>query len=224
MQTTAVILGNGEPPSPELFSALMASRPLLLCADGGANTAADYGSVPDWVVGDLDSVRSDVKHAVPADRMVRVDADNTGTDMQKVLRRAAELGVTDATLLGFTGRRTDHTLWNLSLLKTFGGDMDLRIVDDHCEIRLIGPTIRFSAPIRQKLSLCPLAGPVHGIVTTGLRFPLHGETLAPGIRDGISNEVVADPVRIDVGSGDLLLCLHREGGVVAPDLITVHES
>ena len=224
MGTTAVILGNGEPPSRELLAGLMASRPLLLCADGGANTAADCGCVPDFVVGDLDSVRDDIRRAVPADRLLRVDADNTGTDMQKVLRQAVQLNVTDATLLGFTGRRTDHTLWNLSLLKTFGDAMDLRIVDDYCEIRLIGPGISFSAPVGQKLSLCPLAGAVDQVTTAGLRFPLHGESLTPGIRDGISNEVAGDPVRVTVGQGDLLLCLHREGGVVCPEVIQVHAS
>ena len=222
MATTAVILGNGEPPSRQLFAGLMTARPLLLCADGGANLAADYGCVPDFVVGDLDSVRDDIKSALPADRLIRVDADNTGTDLQKVLRQAVQLNVTEATLLGFTGRRTDHTLWNLSLLKTFGAELALRILDDHCEIRLIGPGISFSAPIGQKLSLCPLAGAVDEVATAGLRFALHGESLAPGIRDGISNEVVADPVRITVGEGDLLLCLHREGGVAGPEMIQVH--
>jgi hypothetical protein len=34
--------------------------------------------------------------------------------------------------------------------------------------------------------------------------------LAPGVRDGISNEVVAPLVEIEVGSGDLLLCVQRD--------------
>ncbi len=211
MPKRALVVGNGEPPSRALFAACAREADLILCADGGANTAAEYGYVPDFIVGDLDSVRPESKAGVGADHLVRVDADHTGTDMQKVLGQAIELGLTEAVLVGFTGGRTDHTLWNLSLLKTFGDELQLRMVDDYCDIRLVGKHIRLRAPLGLKLSLCPLAGPVEGIETTGLRFPLREESLEPGIRDGISNEVVGEPVEIRVGQGDLLLVIQREG-------------
>ena len=207
---SALIVGNGEPPSRELFAACAREVDLVLCADGGADTARRLGRAPDYIAGDLDSVSGPGMAAVAGDRLVRVDADDTGTDMQKVLRLALELGVGRADLLGFTGRRTDHTLWNLSLLKTFGDRLDLRLVDDHCEIRLIRGRVRFHADLGQKLSLCPLDGPAGGIETEGLRWPLRGESLVPGRRDGISNEVTASPVEIRVGSGDLLLCVQRQ--------------
>ena len=149
---------------------------------------------------------------VAAERLIRVDADDTGTDMQKVLWQAVELGVEEAVLVGFTGRRTDHLLWNLGLLKTFQGALRLRMVDDYCDMRLIDGRVRFRGEIGQKVSLCPLFGPVEGIETAGLKFALHGESLRPGIRDGISNEVVGNPVEIRVGEGDLLLVVQREEG------------
>ena len=156
---SALIVGNGEPPSRELFTACAREADLVLCADGGADTARRLGRAPDYIAGDLDSVSGPGMAAVAGERLVRVDADDTGTDLQKVLRLALELGVGRADLLGFTGRRTDHTLWNLSLLRTFGDRLDLRLIDDHCEIRLIRGRVRFRADLGQKLSLCPLDGP-----------------------------------------------------------------
>ena len=207
---SALIVGNGEPPSRELFAACAREADLVLCADGGADTAWRLGRAPDYIAGDLDSVSGPEMEGIGADRLVRVDADDTGTDMQKVLRLALDLGVERAVLLGFTGRRTDHTLWNLSLLRTFGDRLDLRLIDDYCEIRLIRGRLRFRADLGQKLSLCPLDGPADGIETEGLRWPLRGESLVPGRRDGISNEVTASPVEIRVGRGDLLLCVQRQ--------------
>ena len=207
---SALIVGNGEPPSRELFAACAREVDLVLCADGGADTARRLGRAPDYIAGDLDSVSGPGMEGIGADRLVRVDADDTGTDMQKVLRLALELGVERAVLLGFTGRRTDHTLWNLSLLRTFGDRLGLRLIDDYCEIRLIRGRLRFRADLGQKLSLCPLDGPADGIETEGLRWPLRGESLVPGRRDGISNEVTASPVDIRVGRGDLLLCVQRQ--------------
>ncbi|MYF90584.1 MAG: thiamine diphosphokinase [Gemmatimonadetes bacterium] len=209
---SALIVGNGEPPSRELFATYAREAELILCADGGANTASEYGYTPDYVVGDLDSVSDQIKAALAADRLVLVDPEgNVGTDGQKVLNHAVALGVTEAVLLGFTGRRTDHLLGNLSLLKTFADRLALRIVDDYCDIRLIDRDIRFRAAIGQKISLCPLDGAVEGITTEGLKWPLRSESLISGVRDGISNEVWANPVEIRVGRGDLLLCVQREG-------------
>jgi thiamine pyrophosphokinase len=208
----ALIVGNGDPPSPALLRRLMASRPLLLCADGGANAVAACGYVPDYIVGDLDSLTAAGRGTVAPERLIRVDADNTGTDLQKALRQAAGLGVRVATLTGVTGRRTDHTLWNLGLLRRFAGRLRLRIVDDYCEIRLVDRRIRFRARIGQKVSLSPLDAAVTGVRTEGLRFALRGESLAAGVRDGISNEVVANPVQVTVEAGDLLLIVQREDG------------
>ena len=209
----AVIVGNGEPPSKLLLDRLMEGGPLLLCADGGADTAVRHGWTPDYIIGDLDSVTDAVKTGIPPDRLIRVDADNTGTDLQKALRQARVLGVTEATLTGVLGRRMDHSLWNLSLLKVFGEHIRLRIVDEYCEIWLVKERARFRACLGQKISLCSLTGPVVGIRTRGLKFALRREILGPGIRDGISNEVVENPVQITLEAGDLLLMVQRQEGM-----------
>ena len=208
---SALIVGNGEPPSHQLFATCARAADLILCADGGANTASAYGYAPDYIVGDLDSVSRQSKADLAADRLILVDPEgHVGTDGQKVLNHAVMLGVTEAVLLGFTGRRTDHLLSNLSLLKTFADRLSLRLLDDYCDIRLINRRIRFRAAIGQKISLCPLDGAAAGITTEGLKWPLRSESLISGIRDGISNEVVANPVEVRVERGNLLLCVQQE--------------
>ena len=61
------------------------------------------------------------------------------------------------------------------------------------------------------MSLSPLDGAAFDIWTEGLRWPLAGDSLVPGQRDGISNEVVDSPASVRVGGGDLLLMLQRQG-------------
>ena len=115
--------------------------------------------------------------------------------------------------LGFTGRRTDHLLGNLSLLKTFADRLALRIVDDYCDIRLIDRRIRFRAAIGQKISLCPLDGAVEGITTEGLKWSLRSESLVPGVREGISNEVVDNPGQNSGGTRGSAVVRAAGGGV-----------
>lgn len=206
----ALIVGNGQKPSPALWGELMAEGPIVLCADGGANWVCQCGVVPHAVVGDLDSIEPSVRAQIPAERLVQVDADNTGSDVQKVLRYAVQMGVRAATLVGFTGGRSDHWLWNLSMLKAFAASIALRVIDDYCEVRLVSGALRLRAAVGQKISLTPLGGPVEGIETRGLRFALRGESLELGVRDGISNEVIDNPVEIRVERGDLLVVVQRQ--------------
>ncbi len=93
MSRSALILGNGEPPSQTLLEEFVNADTLLLCADGGANTARRYGFQPDYIIGDLDSASAASKGDLPPDRLIQIDADNTGTDIEKALRHAVELEV-----------------------------------------------------------------------------------------------------------------------------------
>lgn len=208
----AVIVGNGVPPSPQLLAELMAGGPMLLCADGGANAVVAAGWKPDYVVGDLDSAAPAGLAALAAEQLVRIDADDTGTDLQKALAFALRMGVRAATLTGVTGGRTDHTLWNLGLLALFAAELRLRMVDEECDIRLVRGRVRFRAAPGLRVSLSPLDGPALGVRTRGLRYPLHGEALASGVRDGISNVVVEEDVEVSVEGGRLLLIIQRQTG------------
>ncbi len=60
------------------------------------------------------------------------------------------------------------------------------------------------------MSLLPLVGGAKGITTTGLLYPLHGESLEPGgIPCGVSNKVDLSPVKIDISEGKLLLVVNH---------------
>ena len=206
-----IVVGNGDRPSAALFSSVNHADAIVIGADGGANALVDLDITPDYIVGDLDSVAPVALQAVAANRHIRVDAANTSTDLVKALDFALTLNARSGAVLGATGGRVDHTLWNLSLLKRYCARLQLTILDEWCETSLIDGEIEFTAPVGQKLSLCPLTA-ASGITTSGLKFPLEVESLAAGERDGISNEVTESPVKITVAEGDLLLCIQRDTG------------
>lgn len=52
----AVIVGNGDFPSHPFPLAVLDQAPCVVCCDGAANALADSGRVPDWIVGDGDSL------------------------------------------------------------------------------------------------------------------------------------------------------------------------
>lgn len=197
-----LVLCNGAPPSEELLKATHKWSDYFITADGGANVALSMDLPPDVVIGDMDSFDTET----PASFKVIEQADQETNDLEKALALAHQRGGTHIRILGATGRRLDHTLKNLSVLKQFHPRFQrLSILDNFGEIRLLPATFQQGIPVGTPLSLFPLSGKVSGITTTGLKYPLRDEALENGVRDGSSNEVVSNPVEITHKQGDLLL-------------------
>ncbi|SRR5690554_1126686 len=198
----AVILCDGQIPPSGLIEPAVQEADLFIAADGGANTARDLGLEPDLITGDLDSY---VYHPEESNKIIR-DSDQETNDLEKALSLAEQRGARRVVVYGATGKRLDHTLKNLSVLKKYLPRFDdLRYMDQYGEILLLPKTFRRRVPPGTVLSLFPLSGAVSGITTRGLRYPLHGETLENGVRDGSSNEAVSEQIEITHEKGDLLL-------------------
>jgi hypothetical protein len=77
------LVGGGALPRRDLALAT-ARAPRLVAVDGGANRLVDWGYAPEAVIGDMDSVRSDVRAALPA-RILHEMAEQDTTDFDKAL-------------------------------------------------------------------------------------------------------------------------------------------
>lgn len=194
------LLGGGEVRPDELEAALSLA-PVLVAADGGANVAAEFGLVPEAVIGDLDSIRPEVRAALPADRVHEI-AEQDSTDFEKCLTRIAApflLGV------GFTGARVDHLLavWNALVRHTARRCLILGPED----VIFASPRhLRLDLAAGTRLSLFPMARV--GGESDGLRWPIAGLEFAPHGRVGTSNEATG-PVELRLDGEGMLVILPR---------------
>jgi thiamine pyrophosphokinase len=203
MSKRALIIANGEPPRKHLLQSLSKEADVIVCADGGANTALKFGIKPDAIVGDLDSVHAEVLvkfQKVPTYE----DTDDQTTDLEKAISWAVKQTYDHITVVGAAGKRLDHTIGNLGVLSKFYPDALVRFVDDLGEIIYVGEDLSFEANRGDVVSLIPL-NRCEGITTAGLRYGLEDESLELGVREGTSNVVIESPVSIKVKKGHLLL-------------------
>lgn len=203
MPKSALVIANGEPPKKQLLLSLARDANIVVCADGGANTALKAGIVPKAIVGDLDSIHAEalVKfHRVPTYE----NTDDETTDLEKAIAWAIQSKYDHVIVVGATGKRIDHSVGNLAVLPKFYPDAIVRFVDDLGEIQYTGRELEFEADKGAVISLIPL-NRCEGIVTEGLKYALQGEVLELGTREGTSNVVVSSPVTIRVKKGHLLL-------------------
>ncbi len=203
MSKRALVIANGEPPKKQRLLALAREASIVICADGGANTALKAGIVPDAIVGDMDSIHAEALVKFKRVPTYEVRDDDT-TDLEKALAWAVKEKYVHITVTGAYGRRLDHTVGNLGVLPKFYPDAIVRFVDDLGELLFVGREISLEAAKGDLVSLIPLTR-CEGVTTRGLRYALVDEELELGVREGTSNVVESSPIAIHVREGHLLL-------------------
>lgn len=213
-QRTALIIANSILPSQSILDECRARADLVICADGGANRACEHGITPDYIVGDLDSLTAETRRAFLRTQLIHRPSQDA-TDLEKTLSFVVEEKIPRALLVGVTGLRFDHQLVNLNIAEKFCGPIELELHDDFgVGSFIVAPgapvTKRFAAFVGQQISLIAFRH-AEGITTTGLKYPLQGEALEWAVRDGLSNEALAEEFSISVCSGNLFCYRVREG-------------
>lgn len=182
-------------------AAAVALAPVVMAADGGADTALALGLMPDAVVGDFDSIGDAARAAIPAERLHRI-AEQDSTDFDKCLRN---IDAPFVLALGFAAPRMDHALAVLSTLCR--RPHPSCVVVGAADVVFAAPSrLALDLPAGARLSLMPF-GRVTG-TSEGLRWPIDGVELAPAERVGTSNEVTG-PVRLAL-DGPCLVILPKE--------------
>jgi thiamine pyrophosphokinase len=205
----AIVLAGGDPTQAHIRSRLPDDA-IVIAADSGLHQAELLGMRVDVVVGDLDSADPDaLDRAQAAGAAVeRHPVDKDATDLELALDAARERGARHVTVVGGAGGRIDHFLANVLLL-TSPRFADLEIDawpgDAHVAVVQSGrPPHAITGAAGSIVTLLPAGGEATGITTTGLQYPLGGETLRPGTTRGVSNVLVAEHGSVVVGGGTLL--------------------
>jgi thiamine pyrophosphokinase len=203
-----VIVANAPWRWSEGFVRLVRQAEVVLAADGGANHLARIGVTPDAVVGDLDSLRPEVRAWLGEGRLV-ARPDQEWTDLHKTLAYAFdERGAKKVTVLAATGGGLDHALENLGLLARWASRGPLEAWDESFRIvPVLSRACLESAP-GQRVSLLPL-GRCSAVRTAGLRWGLAGEPLDLLGHTGVCNLAEADEIEVECTGGALLVFLQQ---------------
>jgi thiamine pyrophosphokinase len=206
-----VIFANGLISNIRSAQRLLREDDYLIAADGGTKHILGMGMVPAIIIGDLDSLNAGEQEKVQAGgtRIMQHPQDKNETDFELALEFALKEGYRELLVIGAFGGRLDQVLGNLSVLSGMDpAGLDICADDGTEEARFIHDRGVITGMPGDVVSLLPWGGPVSGITTGGLRWPLQDETLFANKTRGISNELVNTKASITIRSG-LLLVIHR---------------
>jgi thiamine pyrophosphokinase len=211
-----IIFSNGNFEHPEKDRSRIENDDFLIAADGGLVHCLALDMIPDLLIGDLDSVDSDlVKKLRERGTDIRdYPQRKDHTDLELALDAAMEHEPDEIFILAGLGGRWDQTLTNILLLSQprFQGSRIL-LVDGPQQIEVIssGDTLEIAGQVGATVSLIPIHGPAQGIMTRGLEYELTNGTLAYGASRGVSNVLIKEHASVSLKEGRLV-CI-----IIEPD-------
>ena len=182
----------------------------IIVCDRGLEALYQLKIIPNHVVGDFDSVSSEVLEFYKKQTQIifhtyNAEKDNTDTDI--ALKLATRLKSSKITILGALGKRMDHAIANIHILKdALYAEIPCKILDEYNRIYLINKetTLEKEKVYGKYVSLIPLTSTVEGLTLTGFKYPLNEYTLPIGTSLGISNEIIEDRAYIKMKKGILI--------------------
>ena len=175
MTYDAIILADGLFPERNEIRKLIKECPCVICCDGAAQKLISFGRMPDFVIGDLDSLPMYIKEQL-GEKLIHVPDQNTN-DLTKAVQFAITKGKKRVLIAGATGLREDHTLGNISLLHHYLKGLDsVEMISDFGRFTPIIYSSTFASFAGQQISFFSLT-PNCPISVEGLKYPIDNQTL-----------------------------------------------
>lgn len=173
MENEIVILANGDFPTHSVPSGILRSGRRIICCDGAAGALIEAGLEPVTIVGDMDSIDSNLAERY-RERIFHIGSQDTN-DLTKAFDYAINLQPEKIIILGASGKREDHTLGNISLLCQYGRHKDVKVemITDTGILIPVFSTATFEAPVGSTVSVFSLDNKLC-MTSEGLMYPIKG--------------------------------------------------
>ncbi|MEZ7506858.1 thiamine diphosphokinase [Flavobacterium sp. Arc2] len=205
-QEPALIIANGAACNPELLGQLLEWSPLVIVLDSAMERVMKLDIKVDVLLGDFDR-DFDANYYKEKQYPIEIvhTPDQNKTDLEKAFDYLIKRKIPAVNVVWATGRRTDHTITNLTTIVQYREQLKIVILDDHSKVFLLSKRFEKWYTANTPISLIPI-GHVTGIHSENLFYPLQNDSLTIGYRTGSSNHVLQDGiVTIEHDAGDLLM-------------------
>ena len=204
----ALVFLNGVKPSKKLISVFWNENTFIVAADGSYHYLKKYKLIPHMIIGDMDSVNINTLQKDFQGIIKQIKTQET-TDGEKSLAWLISQKYQIVNVLGAMGKNTDHSLYNLGLLKKYAFLFKSLIFwTEKEQIFLISRNCTLQGEIGERISFFPLFGKVYQISTKNFKYNLNKQDLLFGNLSSISNEFVAPYAEITFQEG--FLCVIKE--------------
>ena len=198
---SVVILAKGDYPTHPIPLRILKDSKTIICCDGAVNNLETIGKVPDFIIGDMDSISVDLKDKY-ADIIISMP-DQAENDLRKAISWAEENNATKAAILGACGKRDDHSLANIFTFLQHPSKLDLTIYTNYGIFSVVKGEQKFDSFKGQQVSLFSADQNIE-IASTYLKYNLNNKRLS-NLYHGSLNESLNEVFTISISHGKILV-------------------
>lgn len=189
------------------------SYDIWIVVDGALELTHRLSLLPDYIVGDFDTVDQSLLEFYDSDRILRHPPEKDQTDTELAIETAMEYRCTEIVLLGATGSRLDHSLANIFLLERLL-EQGIHAVIQDASNRLYVKRNSFCIDREQAFgnyfSLLPLTEKVEHVTLTGFKYPVQDMTFYRKYTLGVSNEITGEKAAVEFSEGIFVVVESRD--------------
>lgn len=166
----------------------------IIALDGAANQLIVCNIIPDFTIGDLDSLNSSVgRWLLENYKEVIGSHDQDSTDLEKGIIFADKKGGKDIIICNcLGGKRLDHSIFNLRMLKKYHKEnRRLRVLYENSFAEYYADKIIKIKGIKSD-PVAIISFPKAVISSTGLRYEMKDYTIQFGDKESVCNEIMSD--------------------------------
>lgn len=185
------------------------SEDRVICADRGIIHAQKLKIVPDLIIGDFDSYKSQLPENV---EILRSVPEKDDTDTMLAVKTAISRGAKKIRIYGALGGRFDHTFANIQTLKFASENgCQAEIADEGNRIMLREKGVhQFRKMDGWYFSIFSYSEELNIKSLRGVKYPLENYLMKNSFPIGVSNEFEADSAELSIDSGTSLIIFSRE--------------
>ena len=213
-----IILANGQAPTKKVFDHLVSiGYETLICADGGANSAFRYNLIPDYIIGDLDSLKLEIyDYYLDKCEIIQATRQND-TDVEKCLKFALQKKFKDVILLGATGDRLDHSFCNLGIVLKYFDKLKIRIIHQKSLLSAYKGSVILKTIPGETISIYGFDAKTK-FFSANLKYPLKNFSLQFGTKESTSNIALGEEIHLHIKNGKAFIIrdyeLMRKNGLI----------
>jgi len=218
-----IVFTGGQGPGPEKIKQLLknlsenraykAAEILTVAADSGLVLAETAGVMPDWVVGDMDSLDTEERlDRYSPDRVIRYNTDKDYTDTELAFNFLRENGCGEIWIVGGGGGRIDHLFGIRDMFERefppsrwITGGENIFCLDGE------GTAIITGLPPGCLVSVFPLGGGPWKTNSLGLKWPLDNVLWERGLYS-LSNVAVSEEITVVAEQGRFMIVFSNMEG------------
>lgn len=204
---SVLIIANGKAPKNELLQNLVKESDCIIAADGGANICYKNSITPDYVIGDFDSIKCNLKTHFKNSEFIHRPSQEEH-DLLKALKFCDALKPKMVVATAIFGKRIDHTLSNMFIMQNHKFKFQLEFVDNYSKVFRINKKQEFNLLPNYTISFLSYL-PVFGVMLKGFKYNLTEKDFPNGF-NGVSNEIAENPASVTVKKGSLIAIIPYE--------------